>query len=234
MEHRKGRIGSPPQACPGAPTPSPRALGGRGAVNHRARGAPGSCPAAPRLQCRLQQQGARSFAQAPGKAPGVAAPPPLGETSPGVPLSGLGMGLHVATAPFLEGDTREHTRHLRATRSPLGAQRTPAVACRLQALATGLPESSPVAAAAASGSALVRPQERVWAGPLEARLRLRPRSPHLEPDRERRGGAAAWPSAGAARRSRPDPSEARARVSRPSPLLRGGTPAGVEPAAARH
>lgn len=154
-------------------------------------------------------------------------------TFPQLRLPGLGMGLHVATSPFLERDTREHTRHLRATRSLLGAQRTPAAARCLRAVATGLPESSPVAAAAAAEPGT---PEAAGAGPgltSGGAAAPRPRPPHLErgPGEAGRGCGLAW-----RRRSAPELPErdqARGRVSGRRPPLQGETPAGAEPAPAR-
>lgn len=74
---------------------------------------------------------------------------------------------------------------------------------------------------------------RSHSGPDPSEARAAAPAPPAAPGAGRRGGAGL--QAGPApeqRRSPPDRSEARGRVSRLSPLLEGGTPAGVEPAPA--
>lgn len=95
------------------------------------------------------------FSQARVKEPGLLAPLIFGRKFPQLPLSGFGLGLHSVTFPCLERDAqRTHPQ------SPLRAPPEPAwhaahPSGRLASflvLATRLPESSPVAAPAASES----------------------------------------------------------------------------------
>lgn len=161
----------------------------------------GGVPAAPRPQRPAPaERGARSlFSQAPEKASRVALPLPLGNLPLATAL-GAGAGSPSRDLPFpREGHSRT-PRHLRATRSPLGAQRTPAAACCLQAAATRLPESLPVAAAAASGT---REAAGAGLGGTPGGAAAAPAPPAAPGAPTRRGGAAGWPGARAAREARP-------------------------------
>lgn len=117
---------------------------------------------------------------------------------PRLPLSALGMGLHL---PFLEGHSRT-PRHLPATRARAARSAPQWTRAASRPWPPGFRRacSSPPRLPGKRG--LWRPPEPVWAGPPEARLQPRPRPPHLESGSERRGGAAGWPGARAALWSR--------------------------------
>lgn len=193
----------------------------------------------PRADLAESEAGQSLFSQVQGKERGLPAPLIFGRKFPQLQLSGFGLGLRSVTFPCLEWDAQRTHPPLPLRAPPEPAWHAAHPSGRLASflvLATRLPESSPVAAPAASESGDSRLPEPVSGRPRGRRGAAAPppptpRPPHLEAVRTWRGGARqeAGPASEQLRRKPARLKQGEGGGSRGAFCSsEGGTPAGVE------